>query len=234
MGTVDSYLVARMTRGLHHVTDPSNASRTLLYDLHTGDWSPELLEPVRRAPPGPARHRLLVRGHRAHRPVVLPGPGPADRRDPRRPAGRPVRPGMLHRGLEQVHLRHGVVRPGQHRRGDRRLALGPADHRGLAAPRRPPRVRPRGGGVRHRGGGAVAARRAADHHLGRRDRGAGPLGPRLRRGRVRPGADRPRGPGLGPVRPRHDHGHHPRAPPGPTSCAPRWRPSPSRCATSWT
>jgi glycerol kinase len=44
VGTVDSYLVARMTRGVHHVTDPSNASRTLLYDLHTGDWSPEMLE----------------------------------------------------------------------------------------------------------------------------------------------------------------------------------------------
>jgi glycerol kinase len=44
VGTVDSYLVARLTRGLHHVTDPSNASRTLLYDLHTGDWSPELLD----------------------------------------------------------------------------------------------------------------------------------------------------------------------------------------------
>jgi glycerol kinase len=43
VGTVDSYLVARLTRGLHHVTDPSNASRTLLYDLHTGDWAPELL-----------------------------------------------------------------------------------------------------------------------------------------------------------------------------------------------
>jgi glycerol kinase len=43
VGTVDSYLVARLTRGVHHVTDPSNASRTLLYDLHTGDWSPELL-----------------------------------------------------------------------------------------------------------------------------------------------------------------------------------------------
>ena len=43
VGTVDSYLVARLTRGLHHVTDPSNASRTLLYDLHTGDWSDELL-----------------------------------------------------------------------------------------------------------------------------------------------------------------------------------------------
>ncbi|HLU41510.1 MAG TPA: glycerol kinase GlpK [Microthrixaceae bacterium] len=42
VGTVDSYLVARMTRGLHHVTDVSNASRTLLFDLEAGDWSEEL------------------------------------------------------------------------------------------------------------------------------------------------------------------------------------------------
>jgi glycerol kinase len=42
VGTVDSYLIARMTRGLHHVTDVSNASRTLLFDLTTGDWSDEL------------------------------------------------------------------------------------------------------------------------------------------------------------------------------------------------
>ncbi|MGV3561842.1 MAG: FGGY family carbohydrate kinase, partial [Nocardioides sp.] len=42
VGTVDSYLIARMTRGLHHVTDVSNASRTLLFDLSTGDWSEEL------------------------------------------------------------------------------------------------------------------------------------------------------------------------------------------------
>jgi glycerol kinase len=44
VGTVDSYLIARMTRGLHHVTDPTNASRTLLYDITTGAWSPELAE----------------------------------------------------------------------------------------------------------------------------------------------------------------------------------------------
>ena len=44
VGTVDSYLVARLTRGLHHVTDASNASRTLLYDLNVGAWSPELCE----------------------------------------------------------------------------------------------------------------------------------------------------------------------------------------------
>ncbi|WP_372729518.1 glycerol kinase GlpK [Nocardioides sp.] len=44
VGTVDSYLVARMTRGTWHVTDVSNASRTLLFDLTTGDWSDELCE----------------------------------------------------------------------------------------------------------------------------------------------------------------------------------------------
>jgi glycerol kinase len=44
VGTVDSYLVARLTRGVHHVTDPSNASRTLLYHLNEGDWSQELLD----------------------------------------------------------------------------------------------------------------------------------------------------------------------------------------------
>jgi glycerol kinase len=42
VGTVDSYLVARMTRGTWHITDVSNASRTLLFDLSTGAWSPEL------------------------------------------------------------------------------------------------------------------------------------------------------------------------------------------------
>src|SRR3954464_7769184 len=42
IGTVDSYLIARMTRGTYHVTDVSNASRTLLLDLGSGDWSDEL------------------------------------------------------------------------------------------------------------------------------------------------------------------------------------------------
>lgn len=44
IGTVDSYLVARMTRGTYHVTDVSNACRTLLFDLEAGDWSDELCE----------------------------------------------------------------------------------------------------------------------------------------------------------------------------------------------
>ncbi len=42
-GTVDSWLVWRLTGGRCHVTDPSNASRTLLYNIHTLDWDDELL-----------------------------------------------------------------------------------------------------------------------------------------------------------------------------------------------
>lgn len=44
LGTVDSYLIYRLTGGAVHATDPSNASRTLLYNIHTGSWDPELLE----------------------------------------------------------------------------------------------------------------------------------------------------------------------------------------------
>ncbi len=43
-GTVDTYLIWRMTDGKRHVTDATNASRTLVYDIHAGDWSDELLE----------------------------------------------------------------------------------------------------------------------------------------------------------------------------------------------
>ncbi|HEY7143035.1 MAG TPA: glycerol kinase [Streptosporangiaceae bacterium] len=43
-GTVDSYLIARLTGGHRHVTDASNASRTLLFDIEAGQWSAELCE----------------------------------------------------------------------------------------------------------------------------------------------------------------------------------------------
>jgi glycerol kinase len=43
-GTVDSYLVWRLTGGAAHVTDVSNASRTLLFDLHALDWSGRLCD----------------------------------------------------------------------------------------------------------------------------------------------------------------------------------------------
>jgi glycerol kinase len=43
-GTIDSWLVARLTGGRVHATDPTNASRTLLYDLRERAWSPWLLD----------------------------------------------------------------------------------------------------------------------------------------------------------------------------------------------
>jgi glycerol kinase len=42
-GTVDSWLIARLTGGRKHVTDHTNASRTLLYDLARRDWDDSLL-----------------------------------------------------------------------------------------------------------------------------------------------------------------------------------------------
>ena len=43
-GTVDSWLIWNLTGGARHVTDCSNASRTMLYNIHTGDWDDELLQ----------------------------------------------------------------------------------------------------------------------------------------------------------------------------------------------
>lgn len=42
-GTVDSFFAWRLSGGKLHITDPSNASRTLLFDIHTGQWDDELL-----------------------------------------------------------------------------------------------------------------------------------------------------------------------------------------------
>jgi len=42
-GTIDSFLIWRLTGGRRHVTDASNASRTLLFNLHTLAWDDELL-----------------------------------------------------------------------------------------------------------------------------------------------------------------------------------------------
>jgi glycerol kinase len=43
-GTVDSYLIWKLTAGKVHVTDATNAARTLLYDIHKGRWSQSICE----------------------------------------------------------------------------------------------------------------------------------------------------------------------------------------------
>jgi glycerol kinase len=68
VGTVDSYVVARLTGGARHVTDASNASRTLLYDLRTGTWSDELCD--------------LFGVPRSALPEIVPSYGEVGRTDP--------------------------------------------------------------------------------------------------------------------------------------------------------
>ena len=46
-GTVDTFLLWRLTGGRVHATDATNASRTLLYDIHRNDWDDELLALLR-------------------------------------------------------------------------------------------------------------------------------------------------------------------------------------------
>jgi glycerol kinase len=60
-GTVDTWLVWRLTGGRIHLTDASNASRTLLFNIHTGDWDDALLH--------------LLRVPRAVLPAVVPSSG---------------------------------------------------------------------------------------------------------------------------------------------------------------
>lgn len=43
-GTVDTYLIWKLTGGRRHVTDATNASRTLLFNIHTQQWDPALLD----------------------------------------------------------------------------------------------------------------------------------------------------------------------------------------------
>jgi len=68
VGTVDSYLIARLTGGRRHVCDASNASRTLLFDLESGQWSAELCS-LFRVPP----HSL---------PEIVPSTGVCGHTDP--------------------------------------------------------------------------------------------------------------------------------------------------------
>ena len=66
-GTVDSWLIWRLTGGRVHVTDVANASRTLLFNIDTLDWDDELLELLRRAARDAARGARSTRRSTARR-----------------------------------------------------------------------------------------------------------------------------------------------------------------------
>jgi glycerol kinase len=74
VGTVDSYLIARLTGGRRHVTDASNASRTLLFDIEAGQWSAELCQ-LFGVPPHALPEVVPSWGVVAHTdPAAFPGP----------------------------------------------------------------------------------------------------------------------------------------------------------------
>ena len=93
-GTIDTWLIYRLTGGKVHVTDASNASRTLLMNIHTGEWDDELLAcfNVPRAMLPEIRSSSEVYGEVD---AVAGARRASDRRHRGRSAGRPVRPGLL-------------------------------------------------------------------------------------------------------------------------------------------
>ena len=133
-GTVDSFLLFRLTGGRVHATDATNASRTSLFDIRKGAWDADLLKlfnvPAPMLPEvkdcsGAVRHdrRECLWRRRAH---------PRHRR---RPAGRHRRPGLLQAGHAEIDLRHGLFRAAQHRRRCRHLEKPHADDHRLPAGR---------------------------------------------------------------------------------------------------
>jgi glycerol kinase len=76
-GTVDSWLLWKLTAGALHATDAGNASRTMLFDIHAGGWDDELLD--------------LLRVPRAVLPKILPSSGfLAEAADPPSLRGAPI------------------------------------------------------------------------------------------------------------------------------------------------
>ena len=105
-GTVDTLLIWHLTGGQQHLTDLTNASRTLLMDLETGEWSSSLCG-VFDVPPGilpeirPSAGDFGMTRGLDYLPDGIPITG---RR--RRPAGLAGRPGLLRGRPGEVYLRH--------------------------------------------------------------------------------------------------------------------------------
>ena len=115
-GTIDSWLIWKLTGGAVHATDATNASRTMLMALDGSDWDERAVRPVRRS----IRRSL---------PRIVDSAGPIGTTDPRcsappipicgsgrRPAGGDHRPGLPQAGRHQGDLRHRRLRPLQQRR----------------------------------------------------------------------------------------------------------------------
>ena len=114
-GTVDSFLIWRLTNGRKHCTDATNASRTQLYDIARHAWSDTLLDyfgiPAAVLPEVKDSVDDFGVSDPAHFGVALP-----ILRRRRRSAGSPRRPGLSRAGHDQEHLRHRLLSHDEYRR----------------------------------------------------------------------------------------------------------------------
>ena len=231
-GTIDTFLIWRLTGGKCHVTDVSNASRTLLFNIHTLEWDDELLRllDVPRAMLPEVRSSSEVYGHTDPK---LFGAAIPDRR-----------------ATPAISRRRCSARPASSR-DRRRTPTAPAasccstpatsrcrPKKGLLTTvawtdRRQDHLRARGIGVRRRRRRAVAARRVeGDQRVGgRREADVGGAGHRRRVSRA--GVRRARRAVLGSARPRRDRRADAQSPRWRTSRAPpsmRWRIKRATCS----
>ena len=197
-GTIDSWLVRKLTG--RHVTDYSNASRTLLFDIRRLAWDEELCE-ILGVPPGslpeplPSAH---VYGETTEFGGSVPVAGIAGDQQAALYGQACHSPGL---GKNTYGTGSFVLENAGRERARR---AGGAAHDGRVGRRRARRLRARGRDLRDRSRRAVAARRARDHRRGRRDRGARALARVERRRLLRAGAHGPRLAALGSVRARDD------------------------------
>ncbi len=116
-GTVDSFLLFKLTGGRLHATDATNAARTMLYDIRSGRWDERLLDrlSVPRAVLPEVRDSQSDYGvtEPEHLGAALPITGRC-----RRPAGCRLRSGLLQARHAEGDLRHRLFRARQYRRGE--------------------------------------------------------------------------------------------------------------------
>ena len=117
-GTVDTWLIWNLTGGRVHVTDYSNASRTMLFNIHTLQWDAELCEALRIPMcmlPKPVSNSEEYGTIDSHMPGLEEPLRHADLRRGGRPAGGPARAGLHPSGRGEKHLRHRLLCHDEHR-----------------------------------------------------------------------------------------------------------------------
>lgn len=135
-GTVDTWLIWKMTQGRVHVTDYTNASRTMLFNIHDLDWDDKMLDvlDIPRAMLPQVRKSSEVYGQTnigGKGGTRIPIAGIAGGS-----AGRALRPTVRKGRNGKEHLRHRLLYADEHRRESGKIGKRPADHHRLRPKRR--------------------------------------------------------------------------------------------------